>query len=270
MALDTTNTSPQVGDFTLLSEHQEQTPGTFFGGKPVLHLHSPGAQIRILPEDLEAQPALASLKDGNPSPDSDGQLLLEHVDVWVTSNYLTLFSSTKSAGVQIAYQTITMHAQDGHAVLLGLNLSDTNAADEDLVFVQFRVIPIAIETHSQSAEETEEPQQPNGHSSQTPSQALFKAISDCQELNPDPPEEGEEDYEDETAPGATGWITSDNMQDFLDEDGELRIPGGATIVGAEDDGEGSGPLGEGAGRTRTAAEVEDGDEGGESKWQRTG
>ena len=60
------------------------------------------------------------------------------------------------------------------------------------------------------------------------------------------------------------------MQDFIDENGELRIPQGATVVGAEDDEE-PVRLGEGAGRTRTAAEV-DGENGieDETKWQRTG
>ena len=270
MPLETIHTSPQVEDYTLLSQHQEQTPGTFFGARPVLHLHSPGAQVKIWPEELETQPALASLRDEDAPSDNDGQVVLENVDVWVTSNYLTLFSSAKSTGVQISYPTITVHAQDGNAVLFGLNLSDANAADEDLVFVQLRIIPTTVETHSQPADEKEEPQQPNGHSTQSLSQPLFKAISDCQELNPDPPEEGEEGFEDETAPGATGWITSENMQDFLDENGELRMPEGVTVVGAEDDGGESGPLGEGAGRTRTAAEVEDGDDGDETKWQRTG
>ena len=271
MVLESIHSSSQVADFTLLSQHQEQTPGTFFGGKPVLHLHSPGARVKISPEDLETQPALASLKDGDPSPDGEGQVLLENVDVWVTSNCLTLFSSAKSAGVQISYPTITVHAQEGNAVLLGLNLSDANTADDDLVFIQLRIIPTTIETHTQPAEEPEEPPQPNGHATQSPSQALFKAISDCQELNPDPPGEGEEDFEDETAPGATGWITSENMQDFLDENGELRIPEGATVVGAEDDGEETSPLGEGAGRTRTAAEVDNAEnDGDETKWQRTG
>ena len=149
-----------------------------------------------------------------------------------------------------------------------MNLSDANTADEDIVFIQLRIIPTSIETHTQPTEDGE-PQQPNGHSAQSPGQALFKAISDCQELNPDPAEEGDEEF-DETAPGATGWITSENMQDFMDGNGELRIPQGTTVVGAEDD-EDVGGLGEGAGRTRTAAEV-DGRDGveDETKWQRTG
>ena len=81
---------------------------------------------------------------------------------------------------------------------------------------------------------------------------------------------GDEDEYDETAPGATEWITSENMADFLDENGELRIPQGATVVGDEDSEQPSWPLGQGAGRSRTADELE-ADNGAEeeTKWQRT-
>lgn len=163
-----------------------------------------------------------------------------------------------------------MHAQDGNAVLLGLNLSDSNTADEDIVFIQLRITPTRVESYATPAED--DTQKPNGDSSATtdPSRALFKAIADCQELNPDPPEEGDEEF-DETAPGASGWITSENMQDFVDENGEFRMPEGVTTIGDATDHEEDGTLGEGAGRARTAADVdaEDGAED-ETKWRRTG
>ena len=131
------------------------------------------------------------------------------------------------------------------------------------------MIPTSAETHTQTTEDDGN-QQPNGHGAQPPAEALFKAISDCQELNPDPPEEGDEEF-DETAPGATGWITSENMQDFMDENVEFKVSEGATVFGAEDEGVDVSAVGEGAGRTRTAAEV-DGEDGveGDTKWQRTG
>lgn len=186
------------------------------------------------------------------------------------ASFLTLVSTIKSIAVQVLYPTITVHAQEGSAVLLGLNLSDSNTADEDLVFIQLRIVPQAIENHAQPPE-TSESGQTNGDSveSLNPAQALFKAIADCQELNPDPPDEAEEGY-DETAPGATGWITSENMQDFMDENGELRLPQDTTVVGAEDEDEPPWPLGPGAGRTRTADEI-DNEDGAEqaTKWQRT-
>ncbi|KAK3698138.1 hypothetical protein LTR37_017096 [Vermiconidia calcicola] len=269
MALEPISASPAVGDFKLLSEHEEQTPGTFFGGKPVLHLHSPGARLRISQEELQSQPLLNQLSDSGTLSQQGEQVVVESIDVWVTSRSLTLWSASKSVGVQIPYQTITVHAQEGSSVYLHLNLSDANTADEDLVFVQLRIEPTTIEAHEAPAEDSAQ-SQPNGHGSQSPAQALFKAISDCQELNPDPPEEGDGEF-DETAPGATGWITSDNMQDFLDENGEFRMPEGVTVIGAEDEVAETEALGEGAGRTRTAAEA-DGADGAEdeTKWQRTG
>ena len=167
-----------------------------------------------------------------------------------------------------------MHAQESSAVYLGLNLSDANTADEDQVFIQLRIIPMMIETHEQAPQDADS-HQPNGDSVHSNgSQTLFKAISDCQELNPDPPQAGDDDEGfGETAPGATGWITSDNMQDFLDENGEFRMPDGVTVVGGDDGNpvNGTEGLGEGAGRSRTAAEVdaEDGAQD-DTKWQRTG
>jgi nucleotide-sensitive chloride channel 1A len=90
---------------------------------------------------------------------------------------------------------------------------------------------------------------------------------------------------DETAPGATGWITSENMADFMDEDGNFRMPTGATVIGGDDeagtyddaDGDVGGNVG-GAGSVRRRDEAGlDGEGGaagagsgdGESKWQRT-
>lgn len=104
----------------------------------------------------------------------------------------------------------------------------------------------------------------------SPAKALFKAIADCQELNPDPPDgDGEDGEFDETAPGATGWITSENMGDFMDENGEFKMPEEITVIGGPY--EVPGALGEGAGHTRSAAEIDAEDGAGEDgKWQRTG
>lgn len=102
------------------------------------------------------------------------------------------------------------------------------------------------------------------------------AIGDCQELNPDPAadDDSEEDGDgfDETAPGATGWITSENLHEFTDAEGNFKMPEGIKVFGDEgEDEDGGGELGEGAGRVRRAEEI-DGEEGvdGETKWQKTG
>lgn len=90
MALDVLQDLPALEDFTLLSQHQQQTPGSFFGGKPVLHLRCPLASIKISREDLELQPAFASLRYEEASgEDSAGeeQVVIEDIDVWVSSRY---------------------------------------------------------------------------------------------------------------------------------------------------------------------------------------
>ncbi|CAK4017269.1 Hypothetical predicted protein [Lecanosticta acicola] len=288
MAFETIDTTPAIADFALLSEHQEQTPRTFFGGRPVLHLQVTSSTIKISHEQFAAQPDLKRLTGGSNPPASaeDGILHIAGVDVWVSSRNLTLFSPAHTSGLQIPYQTITVTAQEGQAVLLELNLSDADTPDEELEFVQLRILPGAIERHApEPAPESEEQAAGAGangttttHNRDDAATALFRAISDCQELNPDPdPSEdgdGEDFLQDQTAPGAGGWITSENMADFMDENGNFRMPEGMTVVGGggeEEAGE-ANQLGEGAGRTRTAAELdaEDGaPNGDETKWQRT-
>lgn len=112
--------------------------------------------------------------------------------------------------------------------------------------------------------------------------AMFQAVSACQDLNPDEDSEGEgagmdeggDGGFDETAPGASGWITAENMADFMDADGNLVMPGGGgplPVIGGEVDGaaESLGELGEGAERRRAAEyDAVDGDDA--AKWQRTG
>ena len=88
MALEQIDTSPGVGDFALLSEHQERTPGTFFGGKPVLHLHSPNASVKLSREDLTSQPAIAGLLGQERSTSEEDQVSIEDIDVWVSSGYV--------------------------------------------------------------------------------------------------------------------------------------------------------------------------------------
>jgi chloride channel, nucleotide-sensitive, 1A len=136
---------------------------------------------------------------------------------------------------------------------------------------------------------------------QTPAEALFTALSACADLHPDPVEDqemGEGDDEDGVGgshlirqglafpimggegadglpppmPGSGGWITAENMHEFVDEDGnflpdadneeEEQVvavdqplgPGAGTVRGREDDGGHAG----------------NGDGGDETKWQKTG
>lgn len=142
--------------------------------------------------------------------------------------------------------------------------------------------------HNAMAEGTEaasdDPLATEGEPEQTPVVALFTALSDCSNLHPDPVQEGdEEDGESRlmqaglimpgnsqgglppAMPGSGGWITAENMHEFLDEDGNFVGPDDGGTAAAED-------LGPGAGTIRTREdEMDTAGEGTEdTKWQRTG
>lgn len=89
MAFETSDAAPAMADFALLSEHQEQTPTTFFGGKPVLHLHATSNTIKIPSEQFAAQPDLQRLAgSAPPAAADDGSIHIPGVDVWVSSRFV--------------------------------------------------------------------------------------------------------------------------------------------------------------------------------------
>jgi nucleotide-sensitive chloride channel 1A len=129
---------------------------------------------------------------------------------------------------------------------ISLNDSDTVNADEDISILELTVLPPAYNTDSPQPGCVKE---------------IFSAMNTCADLHPDPDEDGGEGEEDMTAPGATGWITAENMDDFMDEDGNFK-----GVVYGEDLGPGAGTV-----RQRDADET-NGTNGveAESKYQRTG
>lgn len=72
-----------ASDFTALSEHNAQTPATFFGATPVLHISCPKSTIRFDKDALNIEPDLTKL--GESKATDDEQLEIENVDIWVTS-----------------------------------------------------------------------------------------------------------------------------------------------------------------------------------------
>jgi nucleotide-sensitive chloride channel 1A len=93
MAMEITSEIPTVESFIPLSEHQSQTPGTFFGGRPVLHYHSLGAKLLISKSQYDQFAALHELKNANgqngsseqQNGASSGDVTITGVDAWVTS-----------------------------------------------------------------------------------------------------------------------------------------------------------------------------------------
>jgi nucleotide-sensitive chloride channel 1A len=91
----TIHTSPALDSFTSLTDHQSQTPTSFFGAKPVLHFHALGAQA-LIPRDKASKLAIfgavnASSTNGitatEPSNDNtESQTsIVEVVDIFVSS-----------------------------------------------------------------------------------------------------------------------------------------------------------------------------------------
>lgn len=96
MLLTTIVSAPTIDDFTPLSEHNEQTPGSFFAGKPVLHLQAPAARLQITKDDLESQEAIKALvaTTDDVAADDQGLIEVQDIDVWVTSRYERMRTSS--------------------------------------------------------------------------------------------------------------------------------------------------------------------------------
>lgn len=173
---------------------------------------------------------------------------------------LILFQNAPTPmGISISYPSIALHAtmkwkSQVEALLMNISLNDAETvnADEDINILELIVLPPNYNTTPET----------------TCIKAIFSAMNTCADLHPDPngSDAGEED---ETAPGATGWITAENMDQYLDEDGNFR---GAVIGGEDED------LGPGAGSVRPREEDDEktngvngvGGDGHEEKYQRTG
>lgn len=117
---------------------------------------------------------------------------------------------------------------------------------------------------------------------QTPAQAFFTALSDCSNLHPDPMDEDDEEDGSRLVqaglaipgnsdgslpppmPGSGGWITAENMHEYIDADGNFIMD---DDVEEEDNTEQLGP---GAGTVRSLPDDEGKDDStSDAKWQRT-
>ncbi|EON69378.1 hypothetical protein W97_08638 [Coniosporium apollinis CBS 100218] len=303
MALEIVREEPTLDSFTSLEEHQSQTPGQFYGGKPVLHHYTSNAQLLIGETQLDAQPAFAVLRKPGADPATVSAIngganghrhsetvTVPHIDVWVTSERLILFSTHTRSGVSIPYPNISLHAiqrlsapvstapvadQQGLYMQLTLNDTETINSEEDIETVEITLIPTTTSTVEEAAitsvpnptaSATSEATPPlvrelRATESTSPIRALFAAVSACADLHPDPATGSDEEGDPQTAmPGAGGWITSENMHEFFDEDGQFV---------------GGGTLGGGAGTVRGRDEEDEGpeavmdEEGEETKWRRT-
>ncbi|KAL4917958.1 regulator of volume decrease after cellular swelling-domain-containing protein [Aspergillus aurantiobrunneus] len=307
---------PDTSAFIPLSVHQSRTPESFHYGPAILHYHASNCKLVGLERDLSSTPTLNALRgaavnvpssnlehhegnaaNGRSETETEKEIVIEGLDVWVTSDKFLLYNTSTSTGLSIPYRSISLHAiqrlklptQDQPIEVQGLYMHITKTpspasfpqeSDEEESLTVTLVPP------------TTTPATPSGNADaepelETETQKLYAAVSACANLHPDPVEEEDEDGGAFTSgfvfsgaaegglpppvDGSSGWITADNMHEFFDEDGNWIGEGeGPSMPGL---GNGLGP---GAGTVRERDEGNeqsgaDGDDAGvddETKWRR--
>lgn len=85
--MESITAAPSEDSFVPLSEHESQTPSTFFGSRAILHLHLSSVQLLVDSEQLEASPELAKLHEpaGAEQASHAERLALPDIQLWVTS-----------------------------------------------------------------------------------------------------------------------------------------------------------------------------------------
>lgn len=180
-------------------------------------------------------------------------------DILTVPRNLVLFqTSPASTGVAIPYPTIALHATMKYkssvdALYLNVSLNDVEAVndEEDIQVLEFTILPPSYSSNPDSACIKD----------------IFGALNTGADLHPDPNASDDEndDILDDSAPGASGWITAENMDEYMDEDGNFI----GTVLGGEE-------LGPGAGTVRPREDGNDntngvsGSEGHEEKYHRIG
>lgn len=211
--------------------------------------------------------------------------------IWLTLNSkLFVYSNAASAGVSIPYPSISLHAiqtlpapaaieQQGVYMQLMTSPEESMGEDVEPESLSVTIVPTASAAPAVGSELDPAEDKPE----QTPVQAMFNALSNCSNLHPDPVDPGDEEDGSRlfsaglafpgatdgglppAMPGSGGWITAENMHEFMDENGNWIEEEGE---GEEDTGENE-PLGTGAGNVRPRDDTGTGEDGDETKWRRT-
>ena len=110
--MDVLHEAPSRSDFVLLSDHQSQTPASFYDGPTILYHQSSSCALKLSTRDLATAKAFESLASGakiisngrvnghasdehqngegneEEEEQADGEVEIANVDVWVTSKYV--------------------------------------------------------------------------------------------------------------------------------------------------------------------------------------
>lgn len=98
MPPSTIHSPPALNSFTSLTDHQTQTPATFFGARPVLHYHATGVRAVAQRHLVSKLPVFAqgeSNGNGNASTteaETASDAAVESIDVFASSEYVAISS----------------------------------------------------------------------------------------------------------------------------------------------------------------------------------
>lgn len=100
-ALRVIDETPNEDDYTSLEAHQQETPGSFYDAKPVLHHRAQNATLNVSEHELNANAALQALRTSagpgaaphaSPFQQADGddeeprvEVTIPRIQIWVTS-----------------------------------------------------------------------------------------------------------------------------------------------------------------------------------------
>lgn len=218
-----------------------------------------------------------------------------------------LYAPSTSAGLSIPYPSISLHAiqrlrvpgseTEVQGLYMQIATPTPSADDDEEECITLTVVPpsepgvvggnTATAEAATSTAAERATQDLSEAPTESPMQMLYGAVSACSNLHPDPAESDEEEEGGkffgadgimagtsdgglpEPVEGSSGWITAENVGDFMDENGEYVGPGCGVEVPWTEDAE----LGPGAGNVHGREENGDGaegeDESDETKWRRT-
>jgi hypothetical protein len=103
MSFETVRSPFALSDYILLSEHEEQTPESFYDGKPVLYYHATGAKAWIpksqrgklpfFPADLSSAP---TAPENSALSGQSEECVEQQVDLFVHSRYEPLLPTPET------------------------------------------------------------------------------------------------------------------------------------------------------------------------------
>ncbi|KAK6354542.1 hypothetical protein TWF696_003685 [Orbilia brochopaga] len=244
---------PDPTSLPTLADHQSSTPATF--SQEVLHFHTTGAKLTLASDqkfllpawfpDAASNDVSVDVKDASvdeatsDKADEEGgdeedwededaiieDVHVEDVTVIVTTKHLTLYLPSCSAGYQIPYQSISLHAiastPTTSGIYMQINTRSTSFDDHDYSSLEITVYPQQT-TVTTSAE---------GGNVTGSTKEMFDALTQCSDLHPDakPGFFGGSEDEDEEGDD-NGVIYFDHAGGGLGGSG-----GGITFLGGADE-----------------------------------